>query len=83
MERIFFGLDSREADEGRSFLSKPGGKTKLEEKLVDERVTLYSDPLSTLNLPTSTWSGDGRPQEKVTWIEQSVASHSLTICFHR
>ena len=26
------------------FLSKPGGKTKLGEKIVDERVTIYSDP---------------------------------------
>jgi predicted Zn-dependent protease len=71
MERIFFGLDARQADEGRSFLSKPGGKTKLGEKLVDERVTVYSDPLNP-DLPTSTWAGDGRPQEKVTWIEKGV-----------
>jgi predicted Zn-dependent protease len=71
MERIFFGLDARQADEGRSFLSKPGGKSKLGEKLVDERVTIYSDPLHP-DLPTSTWSGDGRPQEKVTWIEKGV-----------
>jgi predicted Zn-dependent protease len=74
MERIFFGLDARQADEGRSFLSKPGGKTKLGEKLVDERVTLYSDPLNP-ELPTSTWSGDGRPQEKVMWIEKGVVKN--------
>ncbi|MBT1699382.1 TldD/PmbA family protein [Fulvivirgaceae bacterium PWU4] len=74
MERIFFGLDARQADEGRSFLSKPGGKTRLGEKLVDERVTLYSDPLNP-ELPTSTWSGDGRPQEKVTWIDKGVVKN--------
>jgi predicted Zn-dependent protease len=74
IERIFFGLDAREADEGRSFLSKPGGKTKLGEKLVDERVTLYSDPLNP-ELPTSTWNDDGRPQEKVTWIEKGVVKN--------
>ena len=71
LERIFFGLDARQADEGRSFLSKPGGKTKLGEKLVDERVTIYSDPLNP-ELPTSTWNGDGRPQEKITWIDKGV-----------
>lgn len=74
IERIFFGLDARQADEGRSFLSKPGGKSKLGEKLVDERVTLYSDPLHS-DLPTSTWAGDGRPQEKVTWIDKGVVKN--------
>jgi predicted Zn-dependent protease len=71
LERIIFGLDARQADEGRSFLSKPGGQTRLGEKLVDERVNLYSDPLNP-DLPTSTWNGDGRPQEKTYWIEKGV-----------
>jgi hypothetical protein len=34
LENIFFDMDARSADEGRSFLSKPGGKTRLGEKLV-------------------------------------------------
>ncbi|MEY4931288.1 MAG: hypothetical protein RI909_2012 [Bacteroidota bacterium] len=71
LERIFFGLDARQADEGRSFLSKAGGTTRLGEKMVDERVNIYSDPLHP-ELPTSTWSGDGRPQEKVSWVEKGV-----------
>lgn len=71
LETMFMNMDARSADEGRSFLSKPGGKTKLGEKLVDERVTLYSDPLNP-DMPTNTWSGDGRPQERVTWIEKGV-----------
>jgi predicted Zn-dependent protease len=74
LERIMFGLDARQADEGRSFMSKPGGKTRLGEKLVDERVTIYSDPLNA-ELPTSTWTGDGRPQEKITWIEKGVVKN--------
>lgn len=74
LERIIFGLDARQADEGRSFLSKPGGTTRLGEKMVDERVTIYSDPLNP-DLPTSTWSGDGRPQEKVSWIEKGVVKN--------
>lgn len=74
LERILFGLDARQADEGRSFLSKPGGQTRLGEKLVDERVTIYSDPLHP-DLPTSPWSGDGRPQEKVAWIEKGVVKN--------
>ncbi len=71
LENLYGSLDARSADEGRSFLSKPGGKTKLGEKLVDERVTIYSDP-SNPELPTSAWNGDGRPQEKITWIDKGV-----------
>src|SRR3990170_7464916 len=74
LENIFFGLDARQADEGRSFLSRPGGKTSLGEKLVDERVTFYSDPWHP-DLPTSPWNGDGRPQEKITWIEKGVVKN--------
>ena len=32
LENIFFGLDARQADEGRSFLSKPGGENKVGRK---------------------------------------------------
>ena len=71
LENLMFSLDARLADEGRSFLSKPGGKTKLGEKLVDERVNIYSDPQNPL-LPTSTWNNDGRPQERITWIDKGI-----------
>jgi predicted Zn-dependent protease len=74
LERILFGLDARQADEGRSFLSKAGGQSRLGEKLVDERINFYSDPLNP-DLPTSTWNGDGRPQEKVYWIEKGVVKN--------
>ncbi|MPR34061.1 TldD/PmbA family protein [Salmonirosea aquatica] len=74
LENIFFSLDARSADEGRSFLSKPGGKTKLGEKIVDERVTIYSDPANP-ELPASPWSGDGRAQEKTNWIEKGVVKN--------
>lgn len=74
LERIIFGLDARTADEGRSFLSKPGGTTRLGEKMVDERVNIYSDPWHP-DLPTSSWSGDGRPQEKTSWIEKGVVKN--------
>jgi predicted Zn-dependent protease len=74
LERIGFGLDARQAEEGRSFMSLPGGKTKLGEKMVDERVNIYSNPLHP-DLPTSTWNGDGRPQEKISWIEKGVVKN--------
>lgn len=71
LENLFAGFDARQADEGRSFMSKPDGQTRLNEKLVDERVTIYSDPLFE-PLPSRTWSGDGRPQEKTIWIDKGV-----------
>jgi predicted Zn-dependent protease len=73
-------LDARNADEGRSFLSKKGGGNKKGEKLFDERVTIYSDPLNADN-PTLTFSGDGRPQQKMTWIEKGVVKNLYTSRF--
>ena len=37
-------MAARSADEGRSFFPRPGGGNKLGLKVVDERVTLLSDP---------------------------------------
>lgn len=74
LERIIFGMDARQADEGRSFLSKAGGQTRLGEKLVDDRVNIYSDPQHP-ELPTSTWSGDGQVREKISWIEKGVVKN--------
>jgi predicted Zn-dependent protease len=71
LENIFFSMDARSADEGRSFLSKPGGKTKLNEKIVDERVNIYTDPAHP-ELPSSPWSGDGQPINKMSLIEKGV-----------
>jgi predicted Zn-dependent protease len=74
LENIFFNMDARNADEGRSFLSKQGGKTKFNEKIMDERVTIFSDP-NHAELPVSPWSEDGRSQEKTTWIEKGVVKN--------
>jgi predicted Zn-dependent protease len=77
LENLFFDMDARQADEGRSSMSKPGGKTKVGEQLLDERVNIYSDPWNP-ELPTSTWSGDGRPQQKINWIEKGVVKNLYT-----
>ncbi|MYM41545.1 TldD/PmbA family protein [Duganella qianjiadongensis] len=41
---MFSGFDARQADEGRSFLSKKGGGNRLGEKLFDEQVNVWTDP---------------------------------------
>jgi predicted Zn-dependent protease len=74
LENLYGGLDARNADEGRSFLSLAGGKTRLGEKLVDEQVTIYSDPWHP-ELPTGNYSEEGLPQEKITWIDKGVVSN--------
>lgn len=71
LENLYGSLDARSADEGRSFLSLPGGKTRLGEKLVDERINIYSDPHNE-ELPTYYYNFDGQPQKKMSWIEKGV-----------
>lgn len=74
LQNMMRSMDARNADEGRSFLGKKGGGTRLGEKLFDERVNIYSDPQN-LEIPGSPFSGDGRPQEKVMWIENGVVKN--------
>ncbi len=69
-----FRFDARQADEGRSFLSKPGGGTRLGEKLMDEKVTIYSDPFNP-ELPAATWNREGDKLEKTMWIDKGVVKN--------
>jgi predicted Zn-dependent protease len=38
------GFDARQTDEGRSFLSKKGGASRLGDKLFDSQVNIWADP---------------------------------------
>lgn len=69
-----FRFDARQAEEGRSFLSKKGGGTRLGEQLMDAKVTIYSDPFNP-ELPASTWNGEGLPHEKTLWIDKGVVKN--------
>lgn len=71
MSRSF---NARSADEGRSFMSKEGGANKLGDKIVDERINIYSDPLNA-DVPSSTWSGNGLPIKRTQWIEDGVVKN--------
>jgi len=81
---LIFSLNGRSADEGRSFLSKPGGGTRVGEKLFANGATLRSDPFNP-RTPGIPWAdggfrGGGRggrgsgglPARKTTWIENGV-----------
>jgi predicted Zn-dependent protease len=61
-------LDARNADEGRSFFSKPGGGNRIGEKLFDSRVTLVSDPAEK-NAEAAPFNNGGLPVVRETWVE--------------
>jgi predicted Zn-dependent protease len=68
---ISFALTARAADEGRSFFSKPGGGNKLGMKVVDDRVTILSDPFDA-DVAGSPFTGEGLPTRRSVWIENGV-----------
>jgi predicted Zn-dependent protease len=64
-------LAARNADEGRSPFSKPGGGTRIGERVTDERVTLYSDPMDR-GLLGAPFDNQGLPLVRTVWIEKGV-----------
>ena len=71
VQLLAFSLDARSADEGRSPFSKQGGGTKLGEKIVDERVTLFSDPTDS-QLLSNAFDGQGLAAHRQVWIDKGV-----------
>ncbi len=80
LSNMMRSMDARNADEGRSFLSKKGGGNRKGDKFFDERVTIYSDPTNP-EVPDLTFAGDGRPQLKTTWIDKGVVKNLYTSQF--
>ena len=74
LQNMFSSFNARSADEGRSFMSAADGGNKLGQKIVDERVNIWSDPLHP-DAPTSTWNGAGQPLKKTSWIENGVVKN--------
>lgn len=64
-------FDARPADEGRSVFSKAGGGTRVGEKIVDERVTFFSDPADP-QLLGSPFDNEGMPVVRQVWVENGV-----------
>ena len=74
IQNMMFNMNARQADEGRSFLAKAGGGTKLGEKIVDERVTIYTDPTHP-DVPASGWAGDGQARKRMVWLDKGVVTN--------
>jgi len=71
---MMFGFDARQADEGRSFLTKKGGGNRLGEKVYDERVNIHADPWDP-NAAVVPWDGEGLAREKTPIITKGKVEY--------
>ena len=69
-------FDARTADEGRSAFSAKDGKTRLGEKLFNERINLYSDPMHP-ELPAIPSTGEGIPASRLPLVKSGVLENLL------
>jgi predicted Zn-dependent protease len=74
--RMFGRFDARNADEGRSFLSKKGGGNRLGEKLFDEQVTVWADPWDK-DVPVQPWDSNSLLARERTSIIKGGRIESL------
>ena len=63
--------NARAADEGRSPFVKAGGGNKIGEKIIDERLSIVSDPFDA-QLLAPAFDGDGLPLTRRAWVENGV-----------
>ena len=71
---MMFFFDARQADEGRSFLSKKGGGTRLGEQVYDPRVNISADPWHP-EVAVMPWDGAGLPREKHAIIKDGKVEY--------
>lgn len=62
---------ARSADEGRSPFVKEGGGNKIGEKILDERVSLVSDPTDP-ELLAQPFDGEGLPLGRQVWVDKGT-----------
>jgi predicted Zn-dependent protease len=71
VQLMAFYLDARESDEGRSAFAKQGGGNKIGDKIVDSRVTIFSDPQDP-QLLSQPYDGEGLPLSRQVWVENGM-----------
>jgi predicted Zn-dependent protease len=71
VDNLAFGFGARNAEEGRSPFSAPGGKTRLGEKIFDERLSIYSDPWNP-QLPGTQAAQAGIPAQRIYLVRNGV-----------
>jgi predicted Zn-dependent protease len=65
---------ARQADEGRSFLSKKGGGNRLGEKFFGDNINIYTDPASN-SAPGASFDGQGLPTKKLDYIRGGIVQN--------
>ncbi len=73
-------LDTRSAEEGRSIFSAVGGGTHLGAQVIDDRLSLVSDPTDP-QLLDRPFTADGQPVGRTSWIENGVLTTLATSRF--
>ena len=71
LANMLFSADAREADEGRSFFARKGGGNRVGERILGERIRIYSVPAHPL-APTLPFEASGLPIRRNTWVENGV-----------
>ena len=71
-----FTFDARSAEEGRSPFSAADGKTKVGQKVFDERINMYSDPWHP-ELPGSQAAQGGIPAQKFYLVRNGVLENLI------
>ncbi len=68
---LAFQFDARSADEGRTFFAKKGGGNRIGEKVVSEKVTIWTDPSDPRALG-ALYADEGLPTRKTALIEKGI-----------
>jgi predicted Zn-dependent protease len=85
----YWTASARDAAEGRTVFSAPGGKTRIGEKVSGDKVSIYSDPKERglevagfeIASGTSSWQSvfdNGAALEHTDWVDKGVIKHLIT-----
>ncbi len=72
--RMRGAFSARQADEGRSYFSRPGGGNRVGEKLFDSRINIVGDPAAP-NAETAPFDNEGQPVSRTSWIENGTLTN--------
>lgn len=74
---LFGYMNKRSADEGRSYFSDKTNGNKIGQKILSDKVTIYTDPTVSY-APSSPFNGEGLPIQKTSWYENGVLKNLFT-----
>jgi predicted Zn-dependent protease len=64
-------MNARDADEGRSVFSRRGGGNRLDEKLFQDGITIFTDPGDPV-APERVFGDEGLPHRRTVWVQDGV-----------